>query len=67
MRLVMNDCRYLLSKALEAEGVDMGDVAVTLHAGTGVGKAAPSVLLTRVDLKVIRLKPVHPTRSHYKI
>ncbi|HZJ87618.1 MAG TPA: hypothetical protein VFC80_00500, partial [Sphaerochaeta sp.] len=26
-----------LSDALAAEGVDMGDLAVTLHAGTGVG------------------------------
>ena len=32
-----------LSKALAAEGVDMGDVELTLHAGTGVSKGAPSV------------------------
>jgi hypothetical protein len=39
------------SKALEAEGVDMGDVAVTLHAGTGVGKAAPSVFADKGGFK----------------
>ncbi|HPY45560.1 MAG TPA: hypothetical protein PLD69_09280 [Sphaerochaeta sp.] len=32
-----------LSKALAAEGVDMGDVELTLHAGTGVKTGAPSV------------------------
>ncbi len=32
-----------LGKTLAAEGVDMGDVSLTLHAGTGVGQAAPTV------------------------
>jgi len=32
-----------LAKTLAAEGVDMGDVSLTLHAGTGVGQAAPTV------------------------
>jgi len=36
--------KIFLDKALAAEGVDMGDVSLTLHAGTGVGKGAPSVL-----------------------
>lgn len=33
----------LLHKALAEEGVDMGDVSLTLHVGTGVGAAAPTV------------------------
>lgn len=32
-----------LAKTLAAEGVDMGDVSLTLHAGSGVGQAAPTV------------------------
>jgi hypothetical protein len=38
-----------LSKALAAEGVDMGDLDVTLHAGTGVGKSAPSVFADKAE------------------
>jgi hypothetical protein len=33
----------LLDKALAEQGVDMGDVKLTLHVGTGVGAAAPTV------------------------
>jgi len=33
-----------LDKALAEQGLDMGDLAVTLHVGTGVSGSAPSVL-----------------------
>ncbi len=40
-----------LSKALAAEGVDMGDLDVTLHAGTDVGGDAPSVFADKGGFK----------------
>jgi len=38
-----------LAKTLAAEGVDMGDVSLTLHAGSGVGQAAPTVTANVYD------------------
>ncbi|WP_321301259.1 hypothetical protein [uncultured Sphaerochaeta sp.] len=38
-----------LDKALAEQGVDMGDVALTLHVGTGVSGSAPSVLADKND------------------
>jgi len=40
-----------LDKALAAEGVDMGDVSLTLHVGTDVGKGAPSVLADKNEYR----------------
>ena len=40
-----------LDKALAEKGVDMGDVSLTLHAGTGVGKGAASVLADKADFR----------------
>jgi len=36
--------KIYLDKALAEQGLDMGDLAVTLHVGTGVSGSAPSVL-----------------------
>jgi hypothetical protein len=38
-----------LDKALAAEGIDMGDLAVTLHVGNSVGDGYPSVLADKND------------------
>jgi len=40
---VTAEAEIYLDKALAEEGVDMGDVSLTLHAGSGVGTDAPSV------------------------
>ena len=40
-----------LDKALAAEGMDMGDIALTLHVGTGVGASAPTVLADKNDFR----------------
>lgn len=41
---VTAEAEIYLDKALAEEGVDMGDVSLTLHVGTGVSDEAPSVL-----------------------
>ncbi|MGE4452986.1 MAG: hypothetical protein AB7D92_00500 [Sphaerochaeta sp.] len=38
-----------LDKALAEEGIDMGDIALTLHVGNGVGDGYPSVLADKND------------------
>lgn len=43
--------KIFLDKALAEEGVDMGDVSLTLHVGTGVGKGAPSVLADKNEYR----------------
>ncbi|NCB72637.1 MAG: hypothetical protein EOM45_12785 [Clostridia bacterium] len=40
-----------LDKALAAEGMDMGDIALTLHVGTGVGASAPTVLADKNEFR----------------
>jgi hypothetical protein len=40
-----------LDKALAEQGVDMGDVTLTLHAGTGVEKGAASVLADKAEFR----------------
>ncbi len=40
-----------LDKALADEGVDMGDLGLTLHVGPGVGAAAQSVFADKADWK----------------
>ena len=43
--------KIFLDKALAEEGVDMGDVSLTLHVGTDVGKGAPSVLADKNEYR----------------
>ncbi len=40
-----------LDKALAAEGIDMGDIALTLHVGNGVSGGAPTVLADLNDFR----------------
>ncbi|MBI9096751.1 MAG: hypothetical protein JEY71_17980 [Sphaerochaeta sp.] len=40
-----------LDKALAAEGVDMGDIALTLHVGNGIGGGAPTLLADLNDFR----------------
>ena len=55
-----------LDKALKAEGVDLGDVTLTLHLGTGVGKAAPSVLADKAEYRKDRgIKLADATKGNF--
>ncbi|NCB73007.1 MAG: hypothetical protein EOM45_14640 [Clostridia bacterium] len=40
-----------LTKALAEQGMDMGDLGLTLHVGTGVGKDALTVLANKADFR----------------
>jgi hypothetical protein len=53
-----------LAKTLAAEGVDMGDVSLTLHAGTGVGQAAPTVTANVYDSAPWKKKEVKMTAGN---
>ncbi len=53
-----------LGKTLAAEGVDMGDVSLTLHAGTKVGQAAPTVFAGALDADPWKKKEVKMTAGN---
>ncbi|MGE4455258.1 MAG: hypothetical protein AB7D92_12095 [Sphaerochaeta sp.] len=48
---VLATAEIYLDKALAEEGIDLGDIALTLHVGSGVSGAAPTVLADKNDFR----------------
>ena len=56
-----------LDKAFAEQGVDMGEIALTLHIGTGVSKDVPSVFADKVDRKTgLAMTATYPTGLTFK-
>jgi len=55
-KAVNANAELYLHKALKDEGVDLGDVAVTLHVGSGVGKGVYSVLADKAGFRDVAIK-----------
>ncbi len=62
-KAVNANAELYLDKALKEEGVDLGDFALTLHVGSGVGKGVYTVLADKAGFRNVKLAAYGNTKK----